>query len=79
MTYDQVMNLVENILDAEFSTPRTQKESEKRTKLFRNMLNNIFNKHFAPTSVLSILAFLGQNLLKNNPELAEIMDEGYIT
>jgi len=66
------MELAKEILRLEYSTPRQQKEIEKRNEEFYKIIETILEEHFTPMSALFFIARVAEELLKKHPELSDI-------
>lgn len=73
-----MMYLIFSLIDSEFKTPRSQKETNKRIKIFAKIIDKVIEDHFNPQTAISVIGTLGENLLKRNPDLENREEDSYI-
>lgn len=69
LTIDDTLNIVAYLLDAEFSTPRLQKDTDLRTNKLCEMIADLLVKYFLPNRAVSFCSELSINVMKKNPEI----------
>ena len=75
----ETMYLISKLLEIEFSTPRSQREVDKRSRALVYIVDNILARHFTAESALNIVAAICQKLLERFPELKQVENSlGYI-